>query len=90
MKVKHALPSKNTLPTRCSLPHSPTRDRQIILDAKPVSFTVTLESLNSTIAMMAPTAFAARVWEHYSMPENGCDFIGKIIDGKVSLRNDRF
>ena len=45
-----------------------------------------VEILNDFVAESAPLFFASRVWEHFSKPGNGCDFIRKIVSGEADLR----
>lgn len=46
---------------------------------------VAQESLNDFAALLDPLLFASRVWQHFSQPENGCDFIRRIESGEVDL-----
>ncbi|RBI84052.1 hypothetical protein DRV85_13640 [Rhodosalinus halophilus] len=46
---------------------------------------VTETRLNEFIAFAAPETFAAWVWVHFSRPENGCAFIGRLISGEAQL-----
>ncbi len=46
---------------------------------------VTIEEVNSITLVFSPPLFAAKAWLHFSDPENGCDFVGKIIRGERTL-----
>lgn len=46
---------------------------------------VTLDEFNDLMLGFAPDRYAARAWLHFSRPENGCAFIGRILDGKLSF-----
>ena len=41
--------------------------------------------LNDLIAVIAPEKFAALAWQHFNQPGNGCDFVGALVTGNVSL-----
>lgn len=63
----------------------PADQRQLLLDAHPVTGPISEMELNEFIAAMAPFQFASKVWAHFSTPENGCAFIGKLVSGKADL-----
>ncbi|MGC9369718.1 MAG: DUF6639 family protein [Paracoccaceae bacterium] len=60
--------------------------REMLIGDYRTDKTFGVEILNDFIALSDPLFFASRVWEHFSQPENGCEFIRKIKSGKVDLR----
>ena len=42
--------------------------------------------LNGFIAAMAPDRYAALVWQHFSEPENGCNFVQRLLIGETTLQ----
>lgn len=62
--------------------------RQRLLDARPINRPIETVELNDTLALGAPSVFALKAWRHFSTPGNGCDFVGKLIRGEVSLALD--
>jgi hypothetical protein len=34
---------------------------------------------------MSPDAFAARVWTHFSQPENGCEMFRRILSLEIEI-----
>ncbi|WP_149866444.1 DUF6639 family protein [Tropicimonas marinistellae] len=59
--------------------------RSALLTSVGASIPTSTEELNPLILGFSPTAFAARSWLHFSNPENGCAFVGKIIRGEVTF-----
>ena len=60
--------------------------RKILIDAAGGEIEVTGERLNAFIALAAPTKFAAWSWMHFSAPQNGCEFVRKLISGETTLK----
>ena len=60
-------------------------DRARFLEAWEVETPVTPEGLNMFTLALAPGMFMSRAWQHFSAPENGCAFVGKLINGSVTL-----
>jgi len=59
--------------------------RNEFLTSAGVAPPVSVEGINQVILGLSPSSFAARSWLHFSQPENGCDFVEKIIRGETSL-----
>lgn len=59
--------------------------RNILLDRFPANRPVEIPELNLFVAEIAPIRFGTRVWRHFSMPENGCDFMRRILNGEPVL-----
>jgi hypothetical protein len=63
----------------------PAKDREKLVAPYREEGEVTLTELNGFILSMKPARFAARAWLHFRAPENGCHFLGLILDGEVSF-----
>ncbi|MBS9716738.1 DUF6639 family protein [Pseudohalocynthiibacter aestuariivivens] len=63
----------------------PEDARNVMLEARPVTTDVTLDSLNEMILMFAPTLFGLRAWTHFNYENNGCDFFQLLLGGKVNF-----
>lgn len=59
--------------------------RQMIIGAAGGASQISSEQLNSFIALAEPITFAAWSWQHFSEPQNGCDFFKQLITGTTSL-----
>ena len=68
---------------------SPASRRLIIANAGGRT-DVEQERLNGFIAQAAPMKFAAWSWLHFSEPQNGCDFFGKLLSRETTLELPRF
>ena len=44
-----------------------------------------LAGINILIMLLAPDAFAAEVWLHFSAKGNGCNFIGQLLSGEKAI-----
>lgn len=64
----------------------PPEAREMLIGGYATDKTFGVEILNDFIAEADPLFFASRVWEHFSQPGNGCDFIRKIKSGEADLR----
>lgn len=64
----------------------PPEARDLVIGDYATDKTFGVEILNDFIAQADPLFFASRVWEHFSRPGNGCDFIRKIQSGEGDLR----
>jgi len=42
--------------------------------------------LNGFIAAMAPDHYTAPVWQHFSEPENGCNFVQRLLIEETTLQ----
>jgi len=60
--------------------------RKILIDAAGGEIEVTGERLNAFVALAAPVKFAAWSWMHFTAPQNGCDFVGKLVSGETTLK----
>lgn len=60
-------------------------DRERFLSLHKSTSPPSLEMLNQVIMLFAPGVFAANVWRHFEQPQNGCAFVGELIDGTISL-----
>lgn len=63
----------------------PDPDRARILAIAGTEAPDTLDQFNSFVLAMAPEKFAAKAWLHFSAPENGCEFVRRILDRDVVL-----
>lgn len=61
----------------------PPETREALIAPYRKSEGVSLEELNGFILGFAPDRFAARAWLHFSEPQNGCDFVSRILEGTV-------
>lgn len=59
--------------------------RVALIASVAVSAPTSTEEINSTILNISPVAFAIKSWLHFSQPENGCDFVEKIIRGETTF-----
>lgn len=58
-------------------------DRQIVLDSHTTEDAGSARGINEMVLAMAPPVFAVIAWHHFHQPENGCNTVGRIIDGQV-------
>lgn len=65
-----------------------TKNRAAILQGHKVTDPTDTGRLNDFIAQAAPNHFAQAVWLHFSRPENGCAFVGRLIRGDATLWED--
>ncbi|MBD3624735.1 MAG: hypothetical protein HUJ24_05025 [Rhodobacteraceae bacterium] len=63
----------------------PAEARGTVLERVPLTVPATPDRLNDFTALAAPERFAALTWTHFSAPENGCGFVGRLVRGEVSL-----
>src|SRR6056297_1959525 len=63
--------------------HPGVRDRFIAESALTPPFGE--DRLNDVILAFSPATFAAAAWLHFSAPENGCAFVGRILRGDHTL-----
>ena len=59
--------------------------RTSFLSRHPITEPVTLAALNDVILGFSPAVFAVRAWKHFEAPENGCQFIQRLLDGENLL-----
>ncbi|MBN2905255.1 MAG: hypothetical protein JXJ18_00945 [Rhodobacteraceae bacterium] len=60
-------------------------NRAAVLRGHTVPLPVDPTRLNGFIALAAPNRFAQSAWLHFAQPENGCDFVGRLIRGEITL-----
>ncbi len=63
----------------------PEAARDDIVARYPLEHPVGQALLSPLIAGLAPQRYAAVVWQHFSEGRNGCDFVGRLSRGEVSL-----
>ncbi len=61
----------------------PDAARDRLLAGNMTDGAVTLDSMNGVILAMSPPHFAARVWQHFSAPGNGCALFQRLVSGQV-------
>lgn len=64
--------------------------RQIIIRTAGGYSEISIEQLNEFVALADPITFAAWSWLHFSEPQNGCDFFGKLTTGEISLNPQKY
>lgn len=62
----------------------PTVERNAFLDGFSETVADTT-AINAVILSFAPALFVKRVWAHFDAEENGCGFVGALLDRRVSL-----
>ncbi|MBV1867453.1 MAG: hypothetical protein KUG69_06055, partial [Marinosulfonomonas sp.] len=85
-KGKQCLENQEYMAYAMQLEAMSPASRKILIDAAGGGIEVTRERLNAFIAIAAPSKFAAWSWIHFSAPQNGCDFVGKLVSGKTTLK----
>jgi len=60
-------------------------DRAAILAGNRIGDPADTGRLNDFMALAGPNHFAQAAWLHFSLPGNGCAFVGELVDGTVSL-----
>lgn len=63
--------------------------REVFVKAAPVSLPPKVGLIDAFIYGMAPRKFAVNAWQHFSLPENGCDLIGRIARGETTFATPR-
>ena len=64
----------------------PEEARALIVQEYPQDPPIDPMLLNGFIAAMAPDRYAALVWQHFSEPENGCNFVQRLLIGETTLQ----
>ena len=64
----------------------PEKERARIVAAYPVEHPIDPLRLNAFIAAFAPDRYAATVWQHFSLAENGCEIVRRLVAGEQSLQ----
>lgn len=60
-------------------------DRALFMQGFTTDRPGSLAGVNILVMLMAPDAFAAQVWLHFSQKDNGCDFMGKLLSGETRI-----
>jgi len=60
-------------------------DRALFMQGFTTDRPGSLGGINILIMLMAPDAFAAEVWLHFSAKGNGCDFMGQLLSGEKEI-----
>lgn len=63
--------------------------RDVLLAASPVSLPPKEGLIDTLIYGLSPRKFAVNVWQHFSLPENGCSLVQRIAAGEVSFSKDK-
>lgn len=61
----------------------PTEAREAFEASSAYEHLVTNEEINATYYAFAPDRFAQKAWRHFTQRDDGCEFIGWIMDGAV-------
>ena len=64
----------------------PEADRERLVTAFPAGDPIDPLRLNAFMAAFAPDRYAATVWQHFSLPGNGCAIVGRLVAGEQSLQ----
>jgi len=64
----------------------PVADRERLVATFPVEYPIDPLRLNAFMVALAPDRYAATVWQHFSLPENGCAIVGRLLAGEQSLQ----
>lgn len=59
--------------------------RDVLIAAAPVSLPPKPGLIDIWIYGMAPRKFATNAWQHFRMPQNGCDLVRRILSGESTL-----
>lgn len=59
--------------------------RAALLEASPTPDPPSAGLIDIWIYGLEPRKFAANAWQHFALPENGCDLVRRIVDGKFSF-----
>ncbi|MDP5366115.1 MAG: hypothetical protein NWT12_07465 [Paracoccaceae bacterium] len=62
-----------------------SEDRALFMQGFTTDRPGSLAGINILIMLMAPDAFAAEVWLHFSAKGNGCDFMGQLLSGEKAI-----
>ncbi len=60
-------------------------DRALFMQGFTTDRPGSLAGINILIMLMAPDAFAAEVWLHFSAKDNGCAFMGQLLSGEKAI-----
>lgn len=63
----------------------PPEDRALFMQGFTTERPGSLAGVNVLLMLLAPDAFAAEVWLHFSAKGNGCDFMGKLLSGEIRI-----
>lgn len=67
------------------LQHMDPAWREVLLRAAPVSLPPRTGLIDLLIYGLAPRKFATNAWQHFSLAENGCGLVRRILSGDVSF-----
>lgn len=59
--------------------------RDVLIEAAPVSLPSNEVLFHIRIYATAPRNFAVNAWRHFSLPQNGCGLIQRIVEGDASF-----
>lgn len=59
--------------------------RNVLLSSAPVSLPPKTGLIDIWIYGLAPRKFATNAWQHFSLPENGCALVRRIVEGEATL-----
>ena len=62
-----------------------SEDRALFMQGFTTDRPGSLAGINILIMLLAPDAFAAEVWLHFSAKGNGCNFIGQLLSGEKAI-----
>jgi hypothetical protein len=61
--------------------------RDVVIASAPVSLPPKPGLIDMMIYGFAPRRFAVNAWQHFSLPENGCDLVQRIAEGEVTFHH---
>ncbi len=62
--------------------------REVLIAANPVTLPPKEGLIDIWIYGFAPRKFAVNAWQHFSLPQNGCALVRRIVDGQKSFKKE--